>query len=58
MHELPPLFSLISFRLIEMLSLTQHGEFVTSSKRGKYETIVELGGHISLRYRYRWRNIA
>ena len=48
--ELHPVFSHINFLLIETLSVTQHGEFITNSKQGKYETIVELGGHISQRY--------
>ncbi|MDF5730605.1 MAG: hypothetical protein PUP92_21925 [Rhizonema sp. PD38] len=49
--ELHPVFSHISFLLIETLSVTQHGEFFARSKQGKYETIVELGGHMSKRYR-------
>jgi hypothetical protein len=49
--ELHPVFSHLSFLLIETLSVTQHGEFITRSKKGKYETIVELGGHTSHRYR-------
>lgn len=48
--ELPPVFSHLNFLLIETLSVTQHGEFVIRSKKGNYETIVELGGHISQRY--------
>ena len=48
--ELHPVFSQINFLLLETLSVTQHGEFITRSKKGKYETIVELGGHISQRY--------
>jgi hypothetical protein len=48
--ELPPVFSHMSFLLIETLSATRHGEFFTRSKQAKYETIVELGGHISHRY--------
>ncbi|MBW4627869.1 MAG: hypothetical protein KME49_20765 [Brasilonema octagenarum HA4186-MV1] len=48
--ELHPVFSHMSFLLIEALSATQHGEFITRSKKGNYETIVELGGHISHRY--------
>ena len=50
LYELPSLFSHINFRLIEMLSVNQHGDFVTRSKKGKNETIVELGGHISQRH--------
>lgn len=46
---LPPVFSHTAFRLIEMLSITQHGEFVTSSRRGNFQTIVEIGGHICQR---------
>ncbi|WP_017314545.1 hypothetical protein [Mastigocladopsis repens] len=48
--ELHPVFSHMSFLLIETLSVTQHGEFITRSKKGNYETIVELGGHTSHRY--------
>ncbi|WP_414752418.1 hypothetical protein [Anabaena sp. CCY 9910] len=48
--DLPPVFSHMTFLLIETLSATQHGEFVTRSKQGKYETIVELSGHVSHRY--------
>ena len=48
--ELHPVFSHISFLLIETLSATQHGEFFARSKQGKYHTIVELGGHMSKRY--------
>lgn len=47
--ELPQAFSGFNVRLIQMLS-AQHGEFLTRSKKGKYETLVELGGHISQRY--------
>lgn len=42
---LHPAFSHTAFRLIEMLSITQHGEFLTSSRRGNFQTIVEIGGH-------------
>ena len=48
--KLHPVFSHISFLLIETLSATQHGEFFARSKQGKYQTIVELGGHMSKRY--------
>ncbi|QLE57749.1 hypothetical protein [Nostoc sp. TCL26-01] len=48
--ELPPVFSHMNFLLIESLSETQHGEFITRSKHGRYETFVELSGHISHRY--------
>ncbi|MDZ7958972.1 MAG: hypothetical protein RMY34_14005 [Aulosira sp. DedQUE10] len=48
--DLPTVFSHMSFLLIETLSATQHGEFMTRSKQGKYETIIELSGHISHRY--------
>jgi tetratricopeptide (TPR) repeat protein len=48
--ELHPVFSHISFLLIQSLSETGHGEFITRSKQGKFETIVELGGHVSQRY--------
>lgn len=48
--ELHPVFSHINFLLIETLSVTQHGDFTTRSKQGKYQTIVELGGHVSQRY--------
>jgi len=48
--DLPPVFSHMSFLLIETLSATQHGEFMTRSRQGKYETIIELSGHISHRY--------
>lgn len=46
---LPFVFSHTTFRLIEMLSVTQHGEFLTSSRKGKYQTFVEVGGHICQR---------
>ncbi|KAF3888359.1 MULTISPECIES: hypothetical protein [Nostocales] len=48
--ELHPVFSHLNFLLLETLSVTQHGEFVIRSKKGNYETIVELGGHVSQRY--------
>ncbi|BCL37378.1 hypothetical protein [Nostoc sp. MS1] len=48
--ELPPVFSHMNFRLMEILSATRHGEFVTRSKQANYETIVELGGYINHRY--------
>jgi hypothetical protein len=48
--ELHPVFSHISFLLIQSLSETGHGEFITRSKQGKFEAIVELGGHVSQRY--------
>lgn len=48
--ELHPVFSHISFLLIQSLAETGHGEFITRSKQGKFETIVELGGHVSQRY--------
>jgi hypothetical protein len=50
MIELHPVFSHMSFLLIETLSVTQHGEFIIRSKKGNHETIVELGGHMSQRY--------
>ncbi|MBW4469596.1 MAG: hypothetical protein KME45_04240 [Stenomitos rutilans HA7619-LM2] len=46
---LPSVFSHTAFRLIEMLSITQHGEFITSSRRGNFQTIVEIGGHVCQR---------
>ena len=46
---LPLVFSHTTFRLIEMLSVTQHGEFLTSSRKGKFQTFVEVGGHICQR---------
>ncbi len=46
---LHPVFSHTAFRLIEMLSITQHGEFLTSSRKGNFQTIVEVGGHICQR---------
>jgi hypothetical protein len=49
--ELPLVFAHMSFLLIETLSETQHGELTISSKKGKYETIVELSGHISHLYK-------
>ncbi len=49
--QLHPVFSHISLLLIQTLSETGHGEFITRSKQGKYETTVEMGGHISHRYR-------
>ncbi|MBD2356745.1 hypothetical protein H6G41_19290 [Tolypothrix sp. FACHB-123] len=49
--ELLPVFSHMSFLLIETLAETQHGELIISSKKAKYETIVELSGHISHRYK-------
>jgi len=48
--ELPLVFSHMSVLLIETLSATQHGQLVISSKKGKYEAIVELSGHISHRH--------
>ncbi|ARV62152.1 hypothetical protein BZZ01_29125 [Nostocales cyanobacterium HT-58-2] len=48
--ELHPVFSHVSFLLIQSLSETGHGEFITRSKKGNYETIVEVGGHTSHRY--------
>jgi hypothetical protein len=48
--ELHPVFSHISFLLIQSLAETGHGEFITRSKQGKFEAIVELGGHVSQRY--------
>ncbi|NJM72464.1 MAG: hypothetical protein HC862_21135 [Scytonema sp. RU_4_4] len=48
--ELHPVFSHISFLLIQSLSETGHGEFITRSKQGKFEAIVELGGQVSQRY--------
>ncbi|MDZ8108753.1 MAG: hypothetical protein RM338_24445 [Nostoc sp. DedQUE12a] len=49
--ELPLVFSHMSILLIETLSETQHGQLTISSKKGKYETIVELSGHISHRHK-------
>ncbi len=49
--KLPLLFSHLNFRLLEMLAVTQHGEFITKSKKGKFETIVHLGGHISMEFK-------
>ncbi|WP_254921399.1 hypothetical protein [Nodularia sp. NIES-3585] len=49
--DLPPVFSHMSFLLIETLSETQYGEFVTRSQKCKYETMVDLCGHISHRYK-------
>ncbi|XGV95147.1 MAG: hypothetical protein ACAF41_20660 [Leptolyngbya sp. BL-A-14] len=46
---LHPVFSHTAFRLIEMLSITQHGEFLTSSRRGNFQTSVEVGGHVCQR---------
>ncbi|XHX80109.1 MAG: hypothetical protein RBJ76_09340 [Stenomitos frigidus ULC029] len=46
---LPLVFSHTTFRLIEMLSVTQHGEFLTSSRKGKFQTFVEVGGHVCQR---------
>jgi hypothetical protein len=46
---LPLVFSHTTFRLIEMLSVTQHGEYLTSSRKGKFQTFVEVGGHICQR---------
>lgn len=46
---LPFVFSHTTFRLIEMLSITQHGEFLTSSRKGKFQTFVEVGGHVCQR---------
>jgi hypothetical protein len=48
--ELPLVFSHMSFLLIETLAETQHGQLTISSKKGNYEAIVELSGHISHRY--------
>ncbi len=47
---LPSVFSHTTFRLIEMLSITQHGAYETRSKQGNHQTIVELGGHIGERH--------
>jgi hypothetical protein len=44
-------FAHISILLIETLSETQHGQLTISSKKGKYEAIVELSGHISHRHK-------
>jgi hypothetical protein len=49
-YDLPPVFSHINLRVIEMLCETQHGEFTISCKKGNYEIIVETSGHISQRY--------
>jgi len=49
--QLHPVFSHISLLLIQTLSETGHGEFVTRSKQGKYETTIEMGGHVNHRYR-------
>lgn len=49
--QLHPVFSHISLMLIQTLSETGHGEFVTRSKQGKHEATIEMGGHISYRYR-------
>jgi|APFre7841882793_1041355.scaffolds.fasta_scaffold26218_2 hypothetical protein len=48
--ELPSVFAHLIILLIETLSETQHGQLTISSKKGKYEAIVELSGHISHRY--------
>ncbi|MDK2409535.1 hypothetical protein QHH11_03840 [Aphanizomenon sp. PH219] len=48
--ELPSVFAHLIILLIETLSETQHGQLTISSKKGKYESIVELSGHISHRY--------
>jgi hypothetical protein len=48
--ELHPVFSHMTVMLIQGLAETGHGEFVTRTKKGKYEATVELGGHISQRY--------
>ncbi|MBW4589916.1 hypothetical protein G7B40_014450 [Aetokthonos hydrillicola Thurmond2011] len=48
---LHPVFSHISLMLIQTLSETGHGEFVTRSKQGNHEATIEMGGHISYRYR-------
>jgi hypothetical protein len=47
--ELPDAFGGFNVRLIQTLS-AQHGEFLTRSKKGKYETLLELGGHVSQRF--------
>ncbi|BBD62177.1 hypothetical protein NIES2109_50150 [Nostoc sp. HK-01] len=49
--ELPLVFSHMAILLIETLSATQHGQLVISSKKGKYEAIVELSGHISYQHK-------
>ena len=48
--ELPSVFAHLIILLIETFSETQHGQLTISSKKGKYEAIVELSGHISHRY--------
>src|SRR5579883_514052 len=48
--ELHPVFAHINLLLMETLAITQHGDFTARSKQGKYQTIVELGGHVSQRY--------
>ncbi|GAB1542926.1 hypothetical protein NUACC21_56000 [Scytonema sp. NUACC21] len=49
--ELHPVFSHMSILLIESLVQTGHGEFITRSKQEKYQTTVDLSGHVSYRYR-------
>ncbi|PLZ88006.1 hypothetical protein CEN44_16350 [Fischerella muscicola CCMEE 5323] len=49
-YDLPPVFSHINLRVIEMLCETQHGEFTISCKKGNYEIIVETSGHVRQRY--------
>lgn len=48
--ELPLVFSHMAILLIETLSATQHGQLIISSRKGNYEAIVELSGHISHRH--------
>jgi hypothetical protein len=47
--ELPDAFSGLNVRLIQTIC-AQHGEFLTRSKKGKFETVVDIGGHVSHRY--------
>lgn len=55
--ELPSVFSHQMLLLMETVSATGHGEFFTRSKQARYETIVELGGHISHRYNLTQREV-
>jgi hypothetical protein len=47
---LPPVFSHMSFLLIQALSETGHGEFRVSTEKRNYAYVVYLSSHVSYRY--------
>ncbi|AKG20865.1 hypothetical protein [Calothrix sp. 336/3] len=47
---LHPVFSHMVILLIEAMVVTGHGEFITRTKKGKYDINIELGGHVNHRY--------